>query len=229
MIHVAVISPIYGMYPPEWVQSIFKIIGSKIHFTEQVISFSIISPSENSNITIIRNACLQQLLNDEKELGIKFDYILFIDCDISFTIDDFRKLFVSKKDIVSGLYFEKKFPFRPVAGFYEINDKKLGFPRIEDIHGEKLIEVDWIGMGFVLIKREILSSIESDYPWFEMKIIDIGDKKEILSEDISFWLKIREKKNQIFVNTSVKVKHIGKYLYSYEDYLRAYDLNFYNR
>lgn len=216
----AILSPTYGDYPQGFINSLMNLLPRGQYY--------IVSPGGGSNVTSIRNTCFQQMLIEEQKSG-KFDKILFIDCDILFKPEDAEKILSYDKDVVSGVYFKKSPPYEPVAGYYDVSRIHNGFPAVEKkiIISKQTVEVDWVGMGFVAMKRNILDKIE--YPWFDMKVIDLPKPekrdgnlvitKEILSEDISFWTKVKELGYKLWLDTSVTVKHIGKTNYSIDHFL----------
>jgi GT2 family glycosyltransferase len=143
---------------------------------------------------------------------LNYDYIMWIDSDIIFQVQDFFTLLKhGDKDIVSGLYLmdggkqyavvkswdEKFFTEHGTFQFLEpsdISDKK------------ELIEVSYSGMGFMLIKRGVYENI--DYPWFEPQHFTFQQNvSDFASEDVSFCKKAQEKGFKIYVDTSVIVGH----------------------
>lgn len=229
--NVAILSPVYGLYFQKYIFSIFSLLSNS-----EKINFKFISPAGSSNITSARNSTIYELLILEEEHKFKFDYLLFIDSDIIFTNDDFLKLLKSINNdnvgVVSGVYFSKARPYFPVAGFFDLNNVNEGFPKVsvQQIKSKKIVEIDWTGLGFVLVKREIIDKIE--YPWFDMTIVDLPKpivkkgnliiKKEILSEDISFFTKIRKLDYKILLDTNVLLQHIGYNNFSV-DHFYAYN------
>jgi len=225
LIRIAIITPVYGAYEQAYISSLILCLSKPL----ADISFSLVSPCGSSNITAARNVCIQDVFIQEEAFKKKFDYLLFIDSDIIFTYEDIQKLLGHKKDIIAGLYFAKGTPFFPVAGYYDINKIENGFPKItkEQVTSKKLLEVDWAGCGFLLLKREIIDRIE--YPWFDMRVIDLPKplkrsggfviKKELLSEDISFCTRLKEIGYKIYLDTNVLLKHLGKANYTIEHFL----------
>ena len=207
---IAIMTPVFNNdYAGIWVESLLNLLNI------ENVSFPLISRGGSSNITSFRNTLIQDLFIREQREKTRFDYLLWIDGDIGYTVEHFKKLFshLKDKEIISGVYFQKSSPFGPVAGYYDLNRLQGGFPTItkEELLTKEVIEVDWIGMGFVLMKRTVLDDLE--YPWFEMLVVDLPKpmtmnggftiNKELLSEDISFWKKIQDKGHKIFVDTSI--------------------------
>ena len=226
MTNIAIITPIYADYPQAWVSCIFDCMARA---SSVGIKFGIVSPCGNSNITSARNLCIQQVYCHEQENKAKYDYLMWIDSDIVFKLENIVRLLSHKKDIICGLYFAKSPPHFAVAGFYDLDKICNGFPKLtkEQIESKQVVEVDWAGCGFLLMKREIIEKME--YPWFDMRVIDLKKpeersggfkiKKEILSEDISFCTKMKEVGYKIFADTSILLKHSGTTNYSVNHFL----------
>ena len=74
---------------------------------------------------------------------------------------------------------------------------------------EKLFEVLAIGTGVALIKMEVFETIEK--PWFKFNIHDEGYMIE--GEDAWFCAQARKKRFRIWCDGSLKIGHIGNYIY----------------
>ena len=185
-----------------------------------------LSNKYTSNIYLVRSMCLkgdflQGTSQKPFQGNIDYDYILWIDSDITFTFSDFEKLICVKKDVVSGLYVMdggkeytsvKKMDFEFLnknGGFEFINKNSLStFP--------KIFEVDYTGMGFMLIKKGVIEKIE--YPWFEPTFFEFKSKngkniKDFCSEDVGFCLKLKKKGIPVYINKEVIVGHQKRIIY----------------
>ena len=132
--------------------------------------------------------------------------LLFIDSDIYFTIEAFERLLSHKKPIVSGLYFGKDEARKPIA--YKIIRPRNVFHnfKVEHIdHIEPFMEVQGVGLGFCLIRNEVLRSFDMKRNPFE----PFGG----LGEDFSFFVRCRRKGYKIFLDTTLGLKHLGEYEY----------------
>ena len=82
----------------------------------------------------------------------------------------------------------------------------MSFFKQEDFQDKtELLEVDYSGLGFLLIKKGVLESLE--YPWFKPRFIEIEDKEDFAMEDVSFCLDTKEKGYQIFIDPTIRVGH----------------------
>lgn len=142
---------------------------------------------------------------------VNYDYILWVDSDITFNFGDFESLLNSNKQIISGLYYlhnEKREYFAAIKKWDEDFFLKYGtfqWLSNHDISDGQLFKVDHIGMGFMLIKAGVLENLP--YPWFRPKMADLHTNIEICTEDVSFCHLMIEKGFSIWVNPKVIVKH----------------------
>ena len=175
----------------------------------------ILSSSYNSVVYYVRNQCLGGSVlagkNQHPFNGQNYDYIMWIDSDMVFTVDDFIGLLNMNKDIASGLYkmegskyyatvekWDKEFYLK--NGSFEFLTEK----KIKSI--KEPLSVDYTGFGWILIKKGVFESLE--YPWFRPVWENFGnDVLEFTSEDVGFCKNIKEKGFNIYVNTNIIVGH----------------------
>ena len=178
----------------------------------------LLSQRYSCNIYYARSSCLgadvtrgqHQKPFDGK---IDYDYIMWIDSDIIFNINQLLKLIKHDKDICSGLYLmEGGRNFACVKEWDEKFFKKnehFQFLSPDDIKDQKdLIEVNYAGMGWMLVKKGVFESI--NYPWFEPIRKKIGGYVDFTMEDVAFCHKAIEKKYKIYVDPTVIVGHEKK-------------------
>lgn len=146
-------------------------------------------------------------------------WLLFLDSDIVAPPDLIPRLWATQQRIVSGVYFGRREPFAPEAGFVregadfrelaeEWDQKPRKLRRISTFGGtDPLTEVDWTAGGCVLVRREVFEAIEG--PWF------VADKYG-MSEDVRFCLKAKAAGFSVHVDTSLIVTHIGMLGIDYE-------------
>jgi GT2 family glycosyltransferase len=141
---------------------------------------------------------------------IDYDYIMWIDSDIIFTVKDFNKLLLNNVDICGGIYLtEDDIHFAAVKNWDESKLQHQGtfdFLTRNDINkNPNPIEVAYTGFGFLLIKYGVFEKIK--YPWFSPKFYKIGDCHDFSSEDVSFCTKAKENGFKIYIDPTVWVKH----------------------
>ncbi len=135
----------------------------------------------------------------------EFDYLFMIDDDMLAPRDLFERLIAHNVDIVAALAFTRSAPHKPVLynleeGFDPIVKQKY-FANLPVIHYPKdqLVECDAVGFGAVLIKCSVLRAMKK--PWF-MSTTGAG-------EDIYFCHKARKAGFRVFMDTSIKLGHLG--------------------
>lgn len=166
---------------------------------------------QGSNVPRARNAMINQEesnLIHQKLSG--FDYFLCVDADTGFTVDHVKQLLAHDLDIVSGTYLHKHDSSRVVAGWFgETEGISLMNDRVEpDRTG--LFEVDWVGAGFLLLKREALEAMP--YPWFTCIEIEYqspnGPCAQVTSDDLGFCMKARRNGMKIMLDADCRVAHV---------------------
>lgn len=149
------------------------------------------------------------------------DYIFMIDDDMICPGNIFDKLYerIEKNpaiDIIAPLAFTRNPPHDPVIyGVHEAIEKgdpvRLPYV-IKNYPKDKLLECDAVGFGAVLIKMEMVKRMKS--PYFS-NFVGQG-------EDISFCCKAKYEANaRVFVDTSIKIGHLGRQPIIDEEYART--------
>lgn len=133
------------------------------------------------------------------------DWLIMVDDDMLGPQNLFELLYRHKKDICAPLAFSRYAPHKPViyrihSGFdthrkqpYYINHVVYDYPR------ETLVECDAVGFGAVLIRCDVLRALPK--PWF-MTTSGAG-------EDIHFCHSATKAGFKCFMDTSVKLTHLG--------------------
>lgn len=180
-----------------------------------------VSPAQDAVVYYVRNKCLGGEVRrgrNQKPFGgkIDYDYLMWIDSDIVFRPEDFYRLLKHGKDICAGLYMmDGGKNFAVVEDWDTEFFKKNGYFRFMDADRAKkvngLLEVDYSGFGWMLIKKGVFESLE--YPWFQPVFHTIGECYDFSSEDVSFCKRIKEKGYKIHVDTTIRVGHEKKIIY----------------
>tara|TARA_Y100000591_G_C21723618_1_gene640141 strand:- start:398 stop:1063 length:666 start_codon:yes stop_codon:yes gene_type:complete len=143
--------------------------------------------------------------------SIDYDYIMFIDSDIIFSPEDIKVLLDMDKDIACGAYLMNGGThYAIVENFdndYFLNNGSFEFLSRENLKEKKdIFEVEYCGMGFMLIKKNIIEQLP--YPWFYAKnFIFNNDIEEFTSEDVTFCMSLTKKGYKININPNVRVGH----------------------
>lgn len=137
------------------------------------------------------------------------DYVFMIDDDMLGPPDLFYRLVAHDKDIVAALAFSRNaspegnhFPviYEAIEGRDRVTNTDYYWTRtVKNYPRESLVECDAVGFGAVLIKTSVLKAIEE--PRF-MGMEGVG-------EDVALCLKARKKGFRVFMDTSIKLGHLG--------------------
>lgn len=143
------------------------------------------------------NAC-------EDALKHNFQWLFFLDDDVTLPPNALQVLLSSKLDIVSGLYYRRNIPIAPVA----LMEAKPKPTFINGFQANSVFEVDLVGAGCLLISRKALETVGS--PWFEwlMDRADIPEDQRC-SEDFAFCRKAKKAGLKVWLDTRVQCQHIG--------------------
>jgi hypothetical protein len=148
--------------------------------------------------------------------NLQYDYQLWIDSDIVFSVDAFWALFAMDKDIACGWYATEDGRTTSVAHWLDENDFKsnggvMNHEMVDTIgNRKKPFTVDYTGFGWTLIKKGVFEHPEMKYPWFapQMQVFDSGEVQDMCGEDVSFCLDARKKCGfEIWCHPQIRVGH----------------------
>jgi FkbM family methyltransferase len=152
------------------------------------------------NIDQIRN-----LIADWMVKG-PFTHLFSVDSDIVVPQDALVKMLAHDKDIVSGVYVQRKDDMHiPEIYFKAPNGNYIHYDN-ELLKRPELREIAACGFGCVLVKKEVFTAMP--YPHF--LYTSSVDHANTCSEDVYFCIKAAEKGKRIFVDTSIRCGHVGK-------------------
>jgi len=169
----------------------------------------------DSLVTRARNKIVQKFMESE------YQYLMFIDSDIQFKMEDINILRNHNKPLIGGVYLKKDIPYKPVAN---------SFLHLQD----GLNVMKEIGTGFMMIHRSVFDDIramepelcykadddEDDgdyYDYFRVGVVTEDDRTRYLSEDYYFCYLARKAGHTVYYDTTVFTRHIGKAVYPFND------------
>jgi hypothetical protein len=170
-------------------------------------------------LTLQRNECIRNMDGD---------WIIFIDDDMTWQPDAIRRLVQTQQehdlDMVGALCFQRGDPYQPTLYMRE-QPTEGNYVFLEDWERDSVVEVDATGMAFVLITKRLLTKIAGEFPdrakrqssrppsYFRWDERGFG-------EDMTFCQDVKKAGGKIFVDTSIKVGHIGEITITEENFLR---------
>ena len=166
-----------------------------------------------------RSILASKFLKDNLE-----DILLFIDDDIIFSINDVIKITqdITKEglDIVGGAYVTKS-DIQPTLQQKIFKDQEIRFGV-----NSKPVEVRYVSTGFMAISRNALEIISKDkklcypqefYAFFQTFEEEIEDKNRFLGEDWYFCETAKRYGLKSYLDPSIQLGHVGKYIYTIAD------------
>lgn len=163
-----------------------------------------------------------QMATDALKAG--FDELFWVDSDVAFHPDSVEQLRARPEPVVGGVYAKKG--RRAFACNFRRGQKEVRFGR----NGET-VEVDHLGFGFVLTRRPIYEKMREQFqlpscnkefgddmiPYFMPMTIEGENGARYLAEDYAFCERARRCGASILVDCSIRLWHVGKYSYGWED------------
>ena len=229
---LCICTPFYG--EDVKVQYMTSLVETYAEFQRAGIPLMNIYLYNTSLITKARNTLASKFMEETD-----FKYMIFIDSDIGWKSKDLIKLINYDKDIIGATYPKKTLDWQEIqkaiinnqvdnprdliekTSHYTIWDKK------KNIMSNGLMQVERLGTGFMMIKRDLLEKMEIHYPnlmykmekekgqinekrkkgygFFDSRLIN----KEHISEDYSFCEYVKDTKTKIYINPKIELSHNG--------------------
>jgi hypothetical protein len=153
-----------------------------------------------------------------------FDELMWIDADIGFDPNDVDRLRSHCLPIVCGIYPKKG--QRALACNLLPETDKVTFG-----NGGGLLEIAYAATGFLLTRRQVYADVERALrlptcnqrfnrpmvPYFLPLLLEDGQGLWYLGEDFAFCERARRAGHKVFADTTIRLNHIGKHAYSWED------------
>ena len=161
---------------------------------------SLIIP-ENSTLMAIPRVMIDTARNMfcEKLLTMpEKTHLLMIDDDMTFEPDMLLRMLDRDVDIIGALAFKRAGDFQPCV--YKKRDDGNFYPTFP----KEFKEVDAIGTGAILIKKEVIEKLK--YPFFETGFDDEGQHWSV---DMDFSKKATKAGFKIWVDPQIECGHIG--------------------
>lgn len=144
----------------------------------------------------------------KKALDENATHLFMMDSDMGVPDhDQIYKLLQHEKDIVAPLFIRRTPPYDLLAMRYLKETNAWTSITSAEAKSGKLIEVDGVGFGGILIRTEVLRQM--GYPWFAFEFF----KNRIVPEDLNFCRKARRDGYKIYVDTSQQMIHYGSHAF----------------
>lgn len=135
--------------------------------------------SQGSLVGWVRNRVYEQA----REL--EFSKLVWIDSDISWSVEAFAALVDHDKDIVSGLYLNS-------------NREPVGQPRNYEtkLMLQEMVEMEWVGFGFLCMSKAVVDALAEPF---------IRDGE--YGEDVAFSFNARDAGFDMWLDPRIRVTH----------------------
>ena len=156
-----------------------------------------------SNIFTAKLTCLlgEPVNNLPFQGKIDYDYVIWLNSSCVFTIDNFKALINSGKNVVSAV--STSMNNLKNSNFIETIDtnneewhKEIKYTSVDDLTIHKkhtnMLKVDYVDTIFLLVKKNIYENLS--YPWYQM-----NSKSGDISGDMEFMLNCKKNQIDVFV------------------------------
>jgi hypothetical protein len=206
-------------------------------FTEQLLFTTLMAPNSGIKIDQFIRVAGNQIARQREDLiriwkdQMPSDWLLWVDSDIGLSASTLKILCDhADKDtvpVLSGVYFisrqpEQTLPDPEPCIFYESDDYKK-VTTIEPLPENQLIKIDSAGMGLVLMHKSIFSELDkitNGDPYFAEHA---GYAKDFVSEDISFFRKLKKAGIPVHAHTGALAPHYKRLSLDINYYLMYMD------
>ena len=155
------------------------------------------------------------------------DWLMWIDSDIVMTMDAFKIVWDSadkmNKPVVTGVYFvsseNEQSLMEPVPAIYMDTDNQYRTRAIHPMPQNQLIPVDVAGFGFVLMHRSVVPKVREVAGEFSVFGENQQAADKFISEDVSFFRKLKKAGIQAYAHTGAQVQHLKTF---------SFDINYYH-
>lgn len=146
----------------------------------------------------------------KKAIQLEADYVLWLDSDMVFEPDTMIQLFKTmrekKADIVSGVYYRRVPPYKPVMfKTFEINEEGTPVTSAFEEVPEDVFTCDGVGFGCILMSTGVLLSVLNKFGTMFNPLPHVG-------EDIAFCWRAKECGYEIYVDPTIPLGHVGHYV-----------------
>ena len=188
--------------------------------TDFMQSLIALQKPEDTSFTVVKNTLINVARNVIATNAIKagFDRIMWFDSDMKFAPDTLMRLTADMDqglEFVSGLYFTRKEPIKPVV--YD----ELSWTRTKDgvdvragnyyKYPEGLVECAGVGFGCVLTSVDLIRRVGDRFGLPFAPLQGLG-------EDLSFCWRVIQIGAKMHIDTRVKCGHIGQKVFDESEY-----------
>lgn len=178
----------------------------------------------DTKIVISQSSLIYDARNNMARQAVKggFDRVMWLDSDMSFEPDLMERLSARLDegyDFVSGLYFTRKAPIRPVVysecGYFENEEGAVSPVAVwyDDYPRDTLFEVKASGFGGVMMTIDCIKAVADKFGLPFAPMLGFG-------EDLSFCGRLSQTDKKMWVDSTIKLGHVGQGTITEDVYLQ---------
>lgn len=168
------------------------------------------------------DAARSQMAHDALKDG--FERLLWVDADIAFEVTDVDRLVADDRPFICGIYPKKN--ARALACHLMPGTSEVVF-------GEEggLIEILYASGGFTLVHKDVYEAVQKHsalpvcneqfgnamVPYYQPFVHESEKGPWYLAEDFAFSERARRAGFQVWADTRIRLRHIGRYAFQWED------------
>ena len=173
-------------------------------------SLAVLTKVENCAVAFQMGSLIYSSRNNLATMAVQkeVDYVLWLDSDMIFQPDVLQKLIEDrdKGDIISGVYYRRVQPFKPVLfSKLDITDKGCDWLGYDDYPTDDLFEVAGCGFGCILTPTSVFVNVME-------KFGDLFAPIQGTGEDLSFCWRARQCGYKIMADPRIQLGHVGHYV-----------------
>ena len=195
--------------------------------------WSFLPPDRPIEWSVIQGSILTSQRNELVQ-RMRGDWIIFIDADMVFDVHAIQQLVAAREegdfDILGGLCFQRVAPYQPTLYMRE-QPNSGGYLFLEKWEDD-IVEVDGTGLAFVIIHRRVFERMVQKldnrpsfvWPPYEERVRlappDFFKWIGGVGEDLRFCQDAKASGSRIFVDTRIKIGHVGDTVFDERSFLR---------
>lgn len=131
-----------------------------------------------------------------------YTHFLFVDSDISFTVEEVKALLALKVPVSACPYLQHLNQEYYQSGELSILGQVLSQDKADTVGVQGR---SFVGAGFLLVEAPVFMHLP--YPWFHHRMVERYDYREQCGEDLGFCMSLREAGYQVLVDFNHPVAH----------------------
>ena len=188
----------------------------KVH-TKFMQSMLDLRKPEGACYTVVEGTLIYESRNiiAANAINAGFDWVAWFDSDMKIPPFALLQLLESGKEFISGLYFTRRPPIKPVVykKLWVSGDKESGAENYFNYPANGIFECQAVGFGCCLTSVSLLKRVGDQYGAPFQPLYGVG-------EDMSFCLRARWIGEKIYCDSRIKCGHMGVQEYNEDYFLR---------